>query len=116
MIAVAKDAYDEAISYLRSNPDKIYKVWASPYRSAGILFQFATRDDSTVGRSGCLTMIVNPSIKCNAETPELTEAIRKDSRIPHRPSDITIESLEVFAEWQRKLDSTLQRPEPVWNG
>lgn len=107
------DKYDLAITYLTEHPEEILRVWNSPegyVDEGGCLFQYAgdtTREALNLsGKSiwvGCLTQIRDSDTWC-AQTDELTEEIRADERIPKDPKEITVESLPVFAEWQRKLD------------
>lgn len=93
-----KDKYDKAIAYLKKHPRAIKHAWTNTDRhKAGCLFGF-TGDWTT----GCLTQVKYN--KYDAPTPALTQAIRADDRIP-RVADITVKSLPVFAEWQRKLDA-----------
>lgn len=108
------DKYDEQIAelladdpYDREFRDRVRTLWQ---RGEG-LFAFAynpeTRDEPC-WKYGCLTMIHDgPEYK--AQTPELTEAIRADGRIPDDPDEIEPEHLPVFAEWQRRLDRELNR-------
>lgn len=116
MICIAHDdAYSKAVEWLKNNPRSIYECWNGPsHFSAGILFRVASRSGK-VGcddECGCLTQV--RAEHGVAETPELTAAIRADQRIPKHESRITRESLEVFAAWQRHLDSVLGRTPPVW--
>lgn len=102
------DKYDHAIEYLTANPGEIRDAWADPYvHEAGCLFVYAFRGDSKhiPIDCGCLTLIKMG--RNEAETPELTDAIMRDDRIPIRSEAITIESLPVFAEWQRIIDAEL---------
>lgn len=93
------DKYDKQIAYLTEHPEKIFLYWVG---GKG-LFAFAGPiSDPTIG---CLTMIRGSGDV--ALTPELTKAIQSDERIPYGEEGITIESLPVFAEWQRRLDAGL---------
>lgn len=96
------DKYDEQIACLTLNPARIVDAWAL----GDCLFQGASHDGE-VGPYGCLTMVRTGA--WNAATPELTEQIRNDMRIPSNCFGITVESLPVFAEWQRRLDKELGR-------
>ena len=110
-----KDKYDKAIDYLRKHPERIHAAWSQPWWGAGCLFQIAANGQTT-HNAGCLTMI-RPHKAEKEEVgkwiipghPDLTQAIRHDSRIPRTPREITIANLPVFAEWQRRLDKELQR-------
>lgn len=111
-----KDGYDKQIEFLRENPLWIETDW----QEAEGLFAFASQDGNALPVSwardkgitgsgahcGCLTMIRNGRA---AATEDLTMRIRADERIPDDPADITVEHLEVFAEWQRILDKELGR-------
>jgi len=99
-----KDKYDEAVEYLTAHPGEIRDTWRYPFDSrAGCLFNYAAPG------CGCLTQIARMSSDGVPHRDDLTEAIRADSRIPRRSIDITVESLPVFAEWQRRLDVELGR-------
>lgn len=118
-----KDKYDEAIEYLRNlrNPDDfsfaIFEAWNNPQKEkGGCLFSFVSPSgdlekcpiDANNRFCGCLTQI-RGSMQKFAYTKELTKAIRNDSRIPQCIEEVTLEHLEVFAEWQRKIDKELGR-------
>lgn len=100
-----KDKYDEAIEYLTKYPEEIAHAWSGGH-TAECLFDLAGR--SSDGDYGCLTMIRGCD-KWEAETPELTQQIRDDHRIPKWGHSITVADLPVFAEWQRRLDRELNR-------
>lgn len=107
------DKYDAAIAYLTAYPSEIARAWAMvSTHPAGCLFAFCGRtgsadDKDEEGRRfcGCLTQVRNGD---HAYTPALTAAIRADARIPGNDQQITIESLPVFAEWQRRLDREIR--------
>lgn len=114
----APDRYDEAIAYLTnavhlSGWRAICVAWANPEAAGGCLFAIAGPDPlDLVGEYdgcvyGCLTTVRQGTHV--APTPELTEAIRADVRIPQDAHEITLEHLPVFAEWQRRLDTELER-------
>ena len=94
----ARDKYDRAIDWLREHPDRFLDAWGLT-TPAACLFDFVKMG------CGCLTQ-VRSGIR-RAPTDELTDRIRADDRIPRQPEDITIGSLPVFAEWQRRLDRAL---------
>lgn len=121
------DKYDRAIAFLNSVPkerkSRISCAWNFPYDSApqdqrpaseaaGCLFVRVNRGSYTRtsdGRDcGCLTQI---AARCGyeAETPELTDAIHKDKRIPIEPNAIKKHHLPLLAAWQRKIDRILNR-------
>ena len=125
---VAKDKYDLAIDYLTENPEDIYDAWASPgaYEGrGGELFGFVApqwddsnysvkdRDGIRVGTCGCLQQIREAKGEgydgksghaVMSYWNRLWDAIASDRRIPSDASDITVENLPVFAEWQREID------------
>jgi hypothetical protein len=120
-----KDKYSLACDYFDAIEDEeefkhaVRKAWYSP-RTEGprCLFQFVTPhgearwDENTnaEGKStGCIVML-RLTQSYHAWTPELTEAIRKDKRIPINVSEVTKSMLrKVFAPWQRKIDKILGR-------
>lgn len=122
------DRYDKAIMYLQEHPYEIFEAWVNPTNhEAGCLFAFVTSTGQNMrGRApigyilGCLTrirkVVCDPGLPyCDqpeyiAETPELTEAIRQDERIPKDERQIGLEHLPVFAEWQRRIDKELRIP------
>lgn len=110
------DAIDHVLS--KYDPDfAIEQAWKLPsIHEGGDLFQAAGRGkicslahDRNIG---CLTQVKagiplkNEFDPCVACTPELTERIRKDERIPKNYTDIkpTREALMVFAEYQNEID------------
>lgn len=103
-----RDKYSEQINRLVNGPAiKINTSWGD----AEGLFQFCGPTDN-IDWIGCLTMI-HTLEKCVCEDPTLTAFIKADDRIV-RIDDIAAaepkqrrEMLEVFAEWQRRLDSEL---------
>lgn len=115
------DKYDREIEKIMAAPFiafEVVKRWrsASP-NGEGCLFQFMTpsgsRNALTGGAPlfGCLTQIRN-SATFSAYTPELTDLIRADERIPKNPTEVcTREQLEVFAEYQRLADATIRQPQ-----
>jgi hypothetical protein len=104
-----EDRYAAAVAYLTQHPEEIRAAWSHPScHVAGALFCMASRCESWSPTStiGCLTMIRSDQ-KYRAQTPELTAAIRLDTRIPVSSRDVTVNDLPVFAEWQRRLDREL---------
>lgn len=97
------DKYDRQIQDLLTGKRNISLDW----QNGRGLFQMAWRGDRSNPRQGCLTMIKHrSSIKYQAITPELTDRICQDERIPCRPQDIRPEHFPIFAEYQRELDKT----------
>lgn len=118
-----KDKYDDAIEMLtrdgddvdedgRDFTDRVVDAWSDAgSEGPGCLFQtVGSRVADAAPRfghpvCGCLTQIRNVPSEYIACTPELTAEILADERIPKNPRRITPDDLEVFAEWQRKLDA-----------
>ena len=98
------DKYDQQIAELTENPEKILNHWMQPKG----LFAYANDGKGYVNNTGCLTMI-RYSSAYNAQTENLTNAIRNDIRIPKDQMQITVDHLPVFAEWQRLLDKEFNR-------
>lgn len=101
------DKYNEQIEKILKAADFVHAVNTAWLSGQG-LFQFCTPtgdlspDMPDCGRLGCLTMVKSGHhVAC---TPELTEAIRADPRLPEDSGDVTPAHLPVFAEWQRRLD------------
>ena len=108
------DLYDEQIARLRAikSPvaflDNINHEWCDGLG----LFAFVRppRYEPVLGSTcGCLTLVrggrgYTAYDKTGAPDEALAAAIRADKRIPADVDDITPESLDAFAEWQRKLD------------
>ncbi len=111
------DKYDEAVAYLTEHPDETRTAWRYPESHvAGCLFRYATETGGEYSfvsddYCGCLTQI-----HCGdrfAVNDDVTEAIRSDQRIPNDVSNsMPRETLEVFAEWQRRLDREIRTPAP----
>ena len=109
-------SYEDAIEYLTAHPEEIHRAWAEPLnKRGGSLFGFTSKDGTSQHGPliGCLTAIRGKSndLYVSQCSPEITEAIRADSRIPSWCGDITVESLPVFAEWQERLDREFQDKE-----
>jgi hypothetical protein len=109
------DRYDKAIAYLEAHPSEIASAWANPFfHPGGALFLYVTHNSGEsidLGRGrfklcGCLTQVRRGTR--DAETEELTEEIRNDTRIPRDFDNVGINNLAVFAEWQRRLDRELR--------
>ncbi len=113
------DIYSKAIEFFKTNQDKILEVWDDPKSHwTGVLFQSVTPDGtSQENEEGlfCGDLCEIRSLLAAAWTYPLQEQITNDARIPkiyssnnHTPK-IYFEMLEVFAEWQRKIDIALNR-------
>lgn len=104
---LVKDKYVHAMEYLHRHPDRIFAAWwsalHSPHVPGACLFAFAGPQHSPYG---CLTQIRRNRTR-RAATDALTSAIRDDERLPKESMDIHPEHLNVFAEWQRRLDREL---------
>lgn len=107
-----KDKYDIAIEYLTEYPEEILDTWNSPFNYPhGCLFQMVTPSGNyqtpewNSDQCGCLTQVKYKSYP--AWTPELTNEICNDERIPSS-RNITVADLPVFAEWQRRLDREIR--------
>lgn len=113
------DIYDKAIDHLKQNPSQIPEVWDDPKSHfSGVLFQAVTPDG--LGQTNeygeyCGDICEIHSNMAVAWTDELTEQILEDYRIPeifashNNIPRITVDSLQLFAEWQRKIDKALSR-------
>lgn len=103
----------DAILNADAPKEAMKRAWESPFAregEGGALFQMATRNfgdcfSAYVARIGCLTDIKN-STRYSACTPEFTEQIRNDPRIPCDINEIvpSQETLAPFGEWQTKID------------
>jgi hypothetical protein len=113
------DIYSKAIEYFKENPNQILEVWDDPKSHfSGVLFQAVTPDGSCQPNNEgdyCGDICEIHSIEASAWTRELEQEILDDFRIPkiyashgYRPK-ITVDMLEIFAEWQRKIDKVLGR-------
>jgi hypothetical protein len=120
------DAYDEAVDYFTVNPDKIPLAWNNPDKyPGGFLFSLCHRsrygwmedeyglpyDGSCPITIGCPVMI-REDLHYKAETPEITDRIRKDSRIPK--TVLMPKHLHHLANVQRRTDKELGREAPVF--
>jgi len=107
------DKYDVAVEYLMGCNGNFEKeaenAWRSPRsHQAGCLFLMVKNyEPKNIGAYGCLTMIKNGMFQ--AQTQELTDAIRADGRLPENPAFLTRDHLPIFADWQRHIDQVLQR-------
>jgi hypothetical protein len=104
------DKYDKAIAHLVEYPEEIKHAWLyCDSHDAGCLFEFSGSGDGSRTESGafcgCLTQV--RSRQHPAYSDYWTAQIRADSRIPLNACDITVETLPVFAEWQRRLDAEI---------
>lgn len=106
------DIYDREVARLTDNPELIRRAWAGEYGDNNSpLFLFCNNSGNFEDfRTGCLTQI-RAGIRV-ALTEGLTTAIRNDCCIPSCVDAITIESLPVFAAWQRRIDKVLGRKAP----
>lgn len=113
------DVYSKALKYFKENPSRIPEVWDDPKSHwSGVLFQSVTPDGyGQQNENGlfCGDLCEIRSLMASAWTLELQEEIMNDHRIPKLYASngylpkLTIEILEVFAEWQRKIDIEIGR-------
>ncbi len=101
------DKYDEEIEQIRQELETNEYTIKDHWNDATPLFNFASNLDRQINHCGCLTHIACGYME--AQTEELTQAIRNDPRIPGDSEYITLDDLPVFAEWQRRLDKELNR-------
>lgn len=102
------DKYDKAVQYLTEHPGEIEEAWNYPEEHvAGCLFRYTGVSSEGTDCYGCLTQVKSGDLGWPAPTEALTQAIRNDPRIPTQVLSITVESLSVFAEWNRRLDAEL---------
>jgi len=112
------DKLQAAVDYLTEHPEKIVYAWEKPQsRKGGSLFRHVhphvhirttSRYASDSGRMcGCLTQVRTRAesdfLTYVAYTPELTQAVLMDGRLPESPWDITVAHLPIFMEWMLKL-------------
>lgn len=111
------DCYANAVAYLTENPNEIQAAWNHPTgHLAGCLFKFVSRSGRLGSINiGCLTQIRACSGTV-AFTPELTTAIREDTRLPNNEYGINVSNLEYFAEWQRRIDKERERLDALEKG
>jgi len=113
------DIYSNAVNFFRNNPNKIPEIWDDPKSHwAGVLFQSVTPDGtSQINKEGflCGDLCEIRSSCADAWNLELQMEIMNDPRLPkiyasnNYIPQISIEALDVFAEWQRKIDKALNR-------
>ncbi|MDE2102423.1 MAG: hypothetical protein KGL39_34575 [Patescibacteria group bacterium] len=114
------DAYDKAIAYLSEHPSEICDAWDMPIKHpAGMLFGFISEDRfvKEVPNCGCLVEIRSRGAEARrggCYDAELTQEIKNDTRIPTTKEAIGVDTLPLFAAWQRRLDKELNRKPPVW--
>jgi hypothetical protein len=112
------DRYDRAIAWLRDGREHLLEdAWGTDGESPGwALFAYAsdspdTPRDTEGNFCGCLTQVRQGE---PAATPELTDAIRADKRLPMRAHELRMEHIDVFAEWQRRLDAEIPNRDAGW--
>lgn len=106
-----KDEYDKAVRHLTEHPNEIFRSWCHPRdRKGGKLFLFCS-EDREYGTSGCGCLTQVKSRVFEAETRELTEAIRNDDTLPSCIGDVKVEHLGRFAAWQRAMDKYFEGDE-----
>lgn len=113
------DVYAKAVDFFKENPDQIMKVWDDPKSHwSGVLFQAVSIDGQ--GRDNeeglfCGDLCEIRSLMAHAWNLKLQEEIMNDPRLPKIFASnnffpkITEDVLDVYAEWQRKIDKALNR-------
>lgn len=119
--------YVEAIKYLTEHPDEICHAWYACYddpHPAHCLFQYLTptgeawkerskdqKNDYNNGcEFGCLTQVRGSTYNQYAAwTPELTERIKLDERLPKSAASVRVEDLPLFGEYQTEFDETIRK-------
>jgi hypothetical protein len=104
--------YDEQIAELTAHPENIRLFWGQ----AEGLFKMLEPPKTNIIQSGCLTMIKDSrfidSYAFNLDgtvNKELTEKIRNDERIPGDATEITIDVLPIFKQYQEEYDEMLEK-------
>ncbi len=108
------DRYERAKQFILNAEDPkqaAQKAWAQPSArrdAGGVLFLFCTPSGFAGGEQtnyGCLSMVREQTAVAFNE--DLTADIQADERLPCIMQHIepTEEGLELFAEWQRKMDA-----------
>lgn len=102
------DSYTEQIEQIKNSADPLHEIVEDWGLGIGLFKHIGgiSRDKLP----GCLTQIRNhpkmyKAVVNGEADEELTTSIAADTRIPKVVEAITVDSLEVFAEWQRKIDS-----------
>ncbi|HOV34623.1 MAG TPA: hypothetical protein PLS56_01360 [Candidatus Dojkabacteria bacterium] len=111
------DKYDKHIAELTAEPGKIPSHWVNgkdlfKFAENGVIITNMTYEGRRV-ESGCLTMIREDSSKYKAVIggvvdEELTQQIANDDSLPSSSEEITVESLPLFAKWQRIFDQKIK--------
>ena len=102
--------YKNQVEYLKQNKGEIYGNWVS---AIGV-FKFITTPPeynlySKENKCGCIVLIKGCPEEYKAyingkENEELTNAIVNDNRLPTSWVDISEDNLDVFREWQERID------------
>lgn len=110
------DKYDEQIKKYKDieNPEQQRQQISNDWTKAMGLFQFVIDKRYKIegpNDYGCLTLIragEHFAYRGGNKDYELTRQIREDERIPKEHTDIDLDNVHIFAEWQRKLDEEIR--------
>lgn len=105
MKAKDRDLTDPAVKEI----SPIYEAWNNPLEMrGGSLFLYATRTGYQYAYCGCLSQVHSNHTGCQQVQDDLTgcikDEIRAESRIPLDMVDCGPDDLDVFVEWQERLD------------
>lgn len=98
------DKYEQAAAYFKAHPGEIFPAWNKPSdHPHGCIFM--PLPHSTL----CLTEIRRFDVR--PETAERYAEVIADKRIPNHGSNITLDNIDVFVEWNQRLrpDTASQR-------
>lgn len=97
------DIYDQEIAILKAHPERIYDHWN--YETP----LFAVLGDYDDYHHGCLTQIKSRPHDYQSKNNIFDKQIAKDDKIPDDGHEITVDDLEVFANYQRAADKIYGR-------
>ena len=109
-----KDWYDDAVAYYQKHIDQCKEAWVKPREVPyGLLFGFLNDGRASYLGAGCPSQVMGGD---DAQTPELTKAIRAIEGLPpvidDNEPEFTKENLHTFAIAQRIADKMLNRTPP----
>lgn len=103
------DIYEQEVKRLTGKSDYvIHQAWLQQRPLFRIIGK--TEHDRNLDNCGCLTLIrfnngdANCAIVDGKVDKKLTNAIRKDTKLPRMSSEINDKNIKHFAEWQRRID------------